>query len=252
MLNEFISYLNEQIGQPYLWGGQHTRLTPETYEAIINKREDGRGGYPNGETYAEATIAFCEKKFNAGAEVLYAYDCSGLGCYWIYNLKKLWKSDINANTMMLRCDKVETEPHKGYWVFRTDDKGKAVHIGYMIDGEYLVEAKGRRYGVVKTKYNVKDWNVVGIPDVFRDDIVNPEPQPEPPEPPKTKKIVAIIGKSVFVRKGDGVLSRIMFTAHKGNHFELIDIAESGWYHIETHKGDGYITNKPKYTKLVEA
>ena len=28
MLTEFILYLTEQLRQPYLWGGQHTRLTP--------------------------------------------------------------------------------------------------------------------------------------------------------------------------------------------------------------------------------
>lgn len=45
MLSDFIQYLTDKIGQPYLWGGQHTRLTPETYETIIHNREDGRGGY---------------------------------------------------------------------------------------------------------------------------------------------------------------------------------------------------------------
>ena len=40
--------------------------------------------------------------------------------------------------------------------------------------------------------------------------------------------------------------------HGNDKFNLIDIAESGWYHIETKAGTGYITNKPKDTKLVEA
>ena len=86
MLNEFIKYLTEQIGQPYLWGGQHTKLTPDNYVEIIHKREDGRGKYADGTTYAEASIAFCKKKFDQGATVLYAYDCSGLGMYWIQNI----------------------------------------------------------------------------------------------------------------------------------------------------------------------
>ena len=29
MLKEFNDYLTDQIGQPYLRGGQHTKLTPE-------------------------------------------------------------------------------------------------------------------------------------------------------------------------------------------------------------------------------
>ena len=34
MLNDFIEYLKEQLGQPYLWGGQHTKLTPENYISV--------------------------------------------------------------------------------------------------------------------------------------------------------------------------------------------------------------------------
>ena len=34
MLSEFILYLLEQIKEPYLWGGQHTKLTPLNYKAV--------------------------------------------------------------------------------------------------------------------------------------------------------------------------------------------------------------------------
>lgn len=259
MLSEFILYLSEQIGEPYVWGGQHTKLTPENYKEVIRKKEDGRGSYPDGETYEEAAIDFCKKKFDAGARVLYAYDCSGLGCYWLYNLMKIWKSDVNANTMMGRCELREDEPKRGWWVFRLDGK-RASHIGYMIDDEYLIEAKGRRYGVVKTKFRAKDWACWGIPDVFRDEIINPEPPtpPDPPVPPEpTKYMVYVVGRSVNVRKTDEMdanrnpIGKIMFTAHKGNRFHLIDISpDTGWYHIETYKGPGYISNREDLTCLV--
>lgn len=262
MLNEFISYLNEQIGQPYLWGSQHTKLTPENYKEVIHKKEAGRGSYPDGETYEEAAIKFCEKKFAEGATELYAYDCSGLGVYWIVNLNHLWPSDVNANTMMGRCVDLDTPepPEKGWWVFRTDDKGKATHIGYMIDNEYLIEAKGRRYGVVKTKWREGQWSCWGIPKIFEDEIRHPEPPdpptppdpPVPPEPPTpTKQMVYVIGKSVYVRDSDSKAGKDMFTAHKGNRFNLIDISpNTGWYHIETYKGPGYISNREDLTCLV--
>lgn len=262
MLNEFIKYLEEQIGQPYMWGGQHTKLTPETYEAIIHAREDGRGGYKDGTSYADAGIAFCKKKFDAGADVLYAYDCSGLGMYWIENLKHLRDRDASANTMMHWCVNLDDPepPEKGWWVFRINDAGKATHIGYMIDDETLIEAKGRKWGVVVTEFDEEDWDCWGIPDVFYNEIVNPEPDPpEPPEP--TDKVVKVIGKSVRVRKKDTVLSKTLFIAHnrawyrehgfgkKGDEFPLLGTAPSGWYCIETKDGEAYITNKEKYTKL---
>ena len=258
MLAEFIQYLSEQIGQAYVWGGQHLKLTQENYVSVITKKEttkDGRprGTYPDGQTYADAAIEFCKKKFDDGATVLYAYDCSGLGMYWLQNLKHIYDRDANANTLMGRCSGLTamSNPAKGWWVFLQDSNGKATHIGYMVDDEYLVEAKGRRYGVVRTKFRAKDWTIWGIPDVFYDEIVNP--QPVPPEPPTpTKQYVEVVGKSVRIRKGDGVFSKTLKIAHKGDKYLFIDMAPSGWYHIMLYATDAYITSKPKYTRLVEA
>ena len=267
MLSEFIQYLSEQIGQAYVWGGQHLKLTQENYVSVITKKEttkDGkpRGTYPDGQTYADAAIEFCKKKFDDGATVLYAYDCSGLGMYWIQNLHHIW-SDKTADGMMRQCsDLTKAEPPKrGWWVFKQNERGKATHIGYMIDDTYLIEAKGRKFGVVKTKWRSRDWSIWGIPSIFYDEIVNP-PQPEPPEPepptppeptpPATEKYVEVLGKSVRIRKGDSVLSRTITIAHRGDMLPFVAVAPSGWYQVSVVGYDeAYITSKPKYTRLVE-
>ena len=258
MLNEFITYLKGQVGQPYLWGGQHTKLTPETYEAIIHKREDGRGGYPDGTTYADASIAYCKKLFDQGATELFAYDCSGLGMYWIQNIQHIW-SDRSADGMMRGCTELicSEPPEKGWWVFKQDKNGKATHIGYMVDDEYLIEAKGRKYGVVKSKWREKDWSIWGIPTIFEDEIRNrePEPQPEPPNPPQPEPkqtYVEVLGGSVRVRASDSILGKTQFIAHRGDRFPYLGVAPSGWYQIETGRDESYITSKSKYTRLVEA
>lgn len=237
-------------------GGQHTKLTPENYEAIIHKKEDGRGKYADGQTYADASIAYCKKLFDRGATELYAYDCSGLGMYWLADLKHIYH-DMTADSMMHKCADISlTEPpKKGWWVFRVSG-GKATHIGYMVDDEHVVQAEGRRFGVTYKNFRAKDWSQWGIPKCFYGEIVNPpepEPQPEPPEPepPVTKQFVEIVGKSVRVRAKDSILGKTLFIAHRGSRYELIDIAPSGWYHIMTVYPDAYITNKPKYTKVVE-
>ena len=250
MLEKFIEYLQEQVGQPYLWGGQHTKLTPENYVTVIEKREAGRGKYPDGTTYADAAIEFCSAKFDEGATVLYAYDCSGLGCYWLYNLTHLYKCDVNANTMMHRCElHAEETPKRGWWVFRLDGK-RACHIGYMVDDEYLIEAKGRKYGVVRTKFREKDWACWGIPAVFADELT-PQPEPTPtPDPPTPEQLVEVLGKSVNVRTSDSKKGSILFTAHRGDTFPFIAVAPSGWYEIDTKKGQGFITSLPKYARLV--
>lgn len=248
MLNEFIAYLKEQIGQPYVWGGQHTELTPDNYISVITKKETS-------EKYRELAIEYCESLWEDGWEVAYAYDCSGLGMYFLQNLKHIYSKDMSANSMMGCCEIREDAPKCGWWVFRCDSSGKATHIGYMVDDEHLIEAKGRSYGVVKTDFNSKDWSKWGIPKCFKDEI---DPEPEPPDPPTppdppipTQQMVYVIGKSVYVRDSDSKAGKDMFTAHKGNRFHLIDIAPTGWYHIETYKGPGYISNRADLTCLVD-
>ena len=241
MLNEFIQYLLAQIGEPYLWGGQHTKLTPENYKSVINRKETT-------EQHKKDAMAYCEKKFSEGYTVLYAYDCSGLGVYWITDVKHLWASDVNANTMLHRCVDIDTPepPEKGWWTFKlNNEKTRATHIGYMVDDEYLVEAKGRKYGVTKTKWRERDWDCWGIPKIFEDEIRNHTP----PTPLPTYKKVVVKGKSVNVRNSDSTKGKILFTAHKGDEFPFIGVAPSGWYHIDTKKGEGFITNLPRYTEL---
>lgn len=235
MLNEFIQYLDEQVGQPYLWGGQHTKLTPENYKEVIARREEK----PENRRLVEQ---FCEKKFADGETVLYAYDCSGLGVYWLYNLKHLWPGDVNANTMMSRCELVMTEPKRGYWLFKRNTT-RAYHIGYMVSDTELIEAAGRSQGVIRRAFRAKDWSCWGIPNVFRDEIIDP-PKPEPVD-----KYVLVVGGSVNVRCGDNKQTPILLVAHRGDKLPYIDTAETGWYHVRSKKGEGYITNIERYTKL---
>lgn len=232
MLKEFIEYLIAQLGQPYLWGGQHTKLTPENYKSVIARHESD----PEKRHQVEA---YCEEKFANGVTVLYAYDCSGLGVYWLYNLKHLWPGDVTANTMMGRCILKADPPKKGWWVFKCSGS-KATHIGYMVDDTTLIEAKGRKYGVVRTTFKASEWDRWGIPRVFEDEII---------DPPVTGKFVVVVGGSVNVRNSDSKAGRVMFVAHKGDIFPYIETAPSGWYEILTDKGNGFITNLPKYTKL---
>ena len=257
-LSDFIIYLNNQIGQPYVWGGQHTRLTPENYVAVITKKESNATNRAN-------AIKFCKEKFDAGATVLYAYDCSGLGVYWLCDKEHIISSDTTANGLMLLCEDAD-EPHTGCWTFRVDSEtGRATHIGFMVSDDMVIHAKGRAYGVVREHFKPngrKYWDKVGKPMCFDFDPPVP-PDPPQPEPPKPNRYVEVICKSVRVRSSDSVLGKTQFIAHNeawykargiqhGNDtFPFVGIAPSGWYQIETDRDESYITSKKKYTKLVE-
>lgn len=234
-ITEFNDYLTAQVGQPYVWGGQHLKLTPSTYMAIITRKESDA-------VYRLQAIDFCDTKFAQGAEVLYAYDCSGLGMYWLQNVKGIYKSDMSANSMMGKCE-IVTEPKDGYWLFRIGSDGKATHIGYMV-GEDVIHAKGRAYGVVRENYakTKSYWHRIGKPSCMDFD----EPTPEP-----THKVVKVKRKC-RVRAGNGTSYKTLAIAYKGDEYPLIGVDDHDpyWFIIEWKGQQAWITSNSRYADEV--
>lgn len=173
-LNDFIAYLEEQAANHsiYVWGGQgqdHATVS----EAWIREKETSADN-------ANRVISFWKKQVKAGyVEKLRAFDCSGLATYYLYNLKKLIPSDTTANGLKGKCTELaRNELKKGDWVFRVyqtgKNKGKAYHVGYIVDDSLnVIEAKGRDDGVVKRSLNASGsgyWNAYGRPEIFREEI----------------------------------------------------------------------------------
>lgn len=187
MLQEFIKYLNDMVGTSiYVWGGQGQYISD-------GKVFNNEGGYL-GEV--EAWLKKVETSTNNANRVikLYkkirsnykgyirCYDCSGLGTFFLYNLHQLISSDKNANGLKGMCQNLTKDKlKKGDWVFRVytsgSDKGRAYHVGYVVDDNLeVIEAKGRDYGVVKRAFDSKYWNHYGRPGIFKEEI---EKEPEP-------------------------------------------------------------------------
>ena len=227
-MDEFINYLIEQIGQPYLWGGQHTLLTPQNYVEVISRRESKPENI-------EADILYCEKMFAQGYTELYGYDCSGLGMYWLQNVAHVYDHDMTADGMMGHCKRVET-PKKGDWVFRLND-GRATHIGYMVSDTEVIHAKGRAVGVVRERYAKSYWHRAGTPDCY-----------DKPDP----KYEIVVKGSVRVREGNGVNTKKICTVKNCRLPYLGQATESPyWYMTEVNGRTGFITSNKRYTTLVE-
>ena len=242
-LSEFNTYLNEQVGQPYLWGGQGTLLTTSNYKTVIARNEKDASNRAKVER-------FCEDKFADGVTELYGYDCSGLGMYYLQNLTKTLPHDLSANGMMGLCDIVD-EPKRGYWLFRVNEDGKATHIGYMVSDTDLIEARGRAYGVVRRRYVKRDWYKVGKPKCVELDEPEPDEPSEPTEPTETITLIKVKG-SVKVRAGNGTFSKRIGTA-KNCELPYLGQAQTypNWYMTQFNGQDGYISSNPKYTELIK-
>ena len=123
----------------------------------------------------------------------------------------------------------------------------------MVGEKYTDESAYLREGdILVTRTKGHTLVILNDGDKAYDDDPEPEPEPEPtPEPPvEWAYKVLVIGDRVNVRDSDSKAGDILFTARKGNRFDLIDFAPTGWYHIETYKGHGYISNRPDLTCLI--
>lgn len=142
--NGLVKYALAQLGLPYWYGTYGQTSTRQLYTA--KKKQ-----YPSQYTWA------CPKD-QLGKRV---HDCVGLikGYLWSetptskpkYNAKQ----DVSANGMYDVCKpkgKIATMPDEaGVLVFMDG------HVGVYIGNGYVVEARGHKYGVVKTKLAGRGW-----------------------------------------------------------------------------------------------
>ncbi|HVI40915.1 MAG TPA: peptidoglycan-binding protein [Anaerovoracaceae bacterium] len=164
MLNKFISYLEEQVRNHsvYVWGGQGEQGN-KINEAWIRKRE-------NSTANAQRAIAFWHKQVLAGyGDVLRAFDCSGLAVYFLLK-EGLLSTDTTADGLLRRCARIsQGDLRRGDFVFKVDSKGKAYHVGYIVDDALnVIEAQGRDAGVIKLP--LKGWNTYGRPPFFNAEV----------------------------------------------------------------------------------
>ncbi len=160
MIEKFVAYLQEQLRNHsiYVWGAQGQK-SPTVNEAWIRKRETSTAN-------ADRAVRYWKKQVNAGyGDVLRAFDCSGLGVYFLLE-NGLISHDMSANTLMNQCKRIAfSQLQPGDFVFLVNESGHAHHIGYVVDKNLnVIEAKGRNYGVMRSSF--KGWEVYGRPPYF--------------------------------------------------------------------------------------
>ena len=252
-VSDFIAYLEEQVAHHsmYVWGAQGQTGNQIT-EYWIRKMEQNTGGKKvNGKycSYADIAVDFwkrqCEQGFH---DVMSAFDCSGLGVYWLLKNDVLG-TDRTANGLYRMCE-VTDKPKRGYWVFRLNDEGRATHIGYCISDSEVIHAKGRQDGVVREQIGKigSYWHKVGIPSCMDFS----EPIPPEPQPIGTQYVHP--KGNVRVREGNGTQYKVIKpTATKRDYLPLLgqDAEAPYWYLVEWQGQQGFISSNPRYTEVVE-
>lgn len=252
-VDEFCKYLEEQVANHsgYVLGSQG-QCGSQITEYWIRKMEQNTGGKKvNGKycSYADLAVDFWKTQCAKGyGSVMAEFDCSGLGVYWLLK-NDVIGTDRTANGLYRMCE-VTDKPHRGYWVFRLNDEGRATHIGYCISDSEVIHAKGRQDGVVREQIGKigSYWHKVGIPNCM-DFSGQPSPKPEPISP----KYVHPKG-NVRVREGNGTQYKVIKpTATKKDYLPLLgqDAESPYWYLVEWQGQQGFISSNSRYTEVVE-
>lgn len=236
MIQEFIQAAQTEVENHsiYVWGGSG-QLCCEVSEAWIRSKEKGR--QPDA-----AVKEWKEVMASPYRDVARCFDCSGY-VSWCLNKCGAFSGRTDCDGLFARCTEIYT-PEDGCLLFRVNPAKPSdeTHVGIYYQGKQY-EARGRAYGVVCLDYNPSYWQKIAWFKKLEHDT------PEPPEPPSPQNKVLVKGKSVWVRDADSTKGKKLFVAHRGDEFDLIEIAPSGWYRIATKYPESYITNKTRYTEL---
>lgn len=145
-ISEFVDYLYEQVGNPYMWGGQG-----ETVEALIRKLAKSKDQSDSN------TATMLDFMKNHGFKDMTFFDCSGLGVCFLLE-KKAITSDMTADMIYRKCDSIApNEVVVGDFAFLLNSGGKATHIGYVVKDGNVIHALNQSKGVILEKMNARKW-----------------------------------------------------------------------------------------------
>lgn len=96
-----------------------------------------------------------------------SFDCSEL-VQWAFHQVGLIVPDGSYNQWVWICQhKTQISVELAMWkggslLFRRNKQGNICHVGISMGDGTVVEARGKKYGVVQRQIRVKDWDCAGV------------------------------------------------------------------------------------------
>ena len=180
LIQQFIAYLGEHLGDAYVWGARGQCLDELNIVKFVKNSETSTENY-------ERAMRFIAKSTK---KPLYAFDCSGLICGFL--MAKGLSGRVNSRTMYAKSKRIHRdELQPGDLVFRYRDKKRdgggtykyIYHVGVYVGNDKVIESKGRDDGVVLRGINAGGpayWNEYGRWDIISGDAKEDAPKEETP------------------------------------------------------------------------
>ena len=189
-------YAISKLGCAYIYGGYGEKLCRPAF------RRERANAYPAQHTniYNNCLVLKGKQSECAGCkwDGKQAYDCAQLTRYSCKAAGTELVSGANSQWKKVAWDKkgkIDTLPDvPGVILYHENASGTMTHTGVYIGGGYAVEARGAKYGVVKTAVKDRTWtHWAALPGVLTGDqviIVPVEPEQQAPAQEETQPTAA--------------------------------------------------------------
>ena len=145
-VKDFSKWLKQQVGMPYLWGGNGESLFDLIRQLAARKEQS--------DSHTKTMLSFIEDNFTKDIRF---FDCSGLAIDYLLRNKGL-AYDTTAAGLYRLCDPInDSQVVEGDWCFLKDSDGDIYHIGYVVDNDMVVHAFNQEKGVIMEKRTAKKW-----------------------------------------------------------------------------------------------
>ena len=190
-------------------------------------------------TAADQAKATREMTVKYGAKWVghYVADCSGLftwafaqlGGFMYHGSNTMFKKYTTANGTLSGGKRTDGQGLKPGTAVFTGTEGDHGHVGLFIGDGYVIEAKGTKAGVVKSKITDKRWTYWGELTGVN---YNNEPIP--------KGYAVVTGKKVALRKEPCTKATIITRIDTGKTVKIETPPPSDWDYVSYEKKQGYM------------
>lgn len=147
---------------PYVWGGQGQKLKSLKVLTLVTMAQNLTA------LLAVITFIFRQLEFGSDMTKCRIFDCSGLMTYYLIKLKVI-ACDTTAQGLYLACRRKGTvkdikQVSRGDLVFCGNSEDDITHVGCYIGNDIVIEARGSKYGVVRSNLSERDFKYCG--DIF--------------------------------------------------------------------------------------
>lgn len=219
-----VTWLNDKIGDYYIWGSTGYVLTKSKLDELITQ-------YPNYVSYSKNSKAIGHRVWDCASLVRYAMKQVGISM--VSGATSQWKK-----TKWARKGTIDQLPKDQVACLYRWTGSVMQHTGIYLGNGYVIDARGSSAGVIKSKLSSYPWTHFGQPQ----GLIKKEQTNEVISVNYQAKVIADSGSTVRMRSAPSKEASVSATIALGTIVDVVEEAE-GWCGIVYNGQKGYMMSQ---------